>query len=161
MRKFEKITFEQFKTDIIDNKKAYNNYTIPKRATKNSAGYDFYLLNDVLLEPGERKIIPTGIKAKMENNEFLALLVRSSLGFKYNIRLCNQMGIIDKDYYNNAENEGHIFVSLQNESDKPVQLKQNSAFVQGIFLNYLLTNDDNVTVLREGGIGSTSKEEKK
>ena len=83
---------------------------------------------------------------------------RSSVGFKYNVRLTNQVGIIDHDYYNNEDNEGHMWFSLQNHGDKDFIVKKGQAFAQGIFMKYLVTDDDNVSKIRESGIGSTNKE---
>ena len=114
-RYFEKISFNQFKKDVVDNKKMYDAYSLPRRGTKNSAGYDFEALYDFVIKPGEIKKIPLGIKASMNDNEVLFILVRSSQGFKYNVRMCNQVGVIDSDYYNNSDNEGHIFIKLQNK----------------------------------------------
>ena len=160
MRKFEKISLKQFIKDTKLTKKEYELYSIPKRSTKYSAGYDFMALEDFTLSPNEIKLIPTGIKADMNENEVLMLYIRSSLGFKYNIRMCNQTGIIDKDYYNNEDNEGHIFVKIQNEGIKPKMFKQGENIVQGIFLNYLTTdNEKEIENERKGGIGSTNKEE--
>lgn len=160
MRKFEKISLNQFIKDTKLTPKEYELYNIPKRSTQYSAGYDFMALEDFTLNPNEIKLIPTGIKADMNENEVLMLYIRSSLGFKYNIRMCNQTGIIDKDYYNNEDNEGHIFVKIQNEGIKPKMFKQGENIVQGIFLNYLTTdNEEEIENERKGGIGSTNKEE--
>ena len=93
----------------------------------------------------------------MNSNEFLSIYIRSSLGFKWNIRMCNQVGIIDADYYNNSENEGHIFVCLMNEGDKVLEIKKGDRIVQGIFMPFLITDDDKTTDIRMGGIGSTNK----
>ena len=161
MRKFEKISFEQFKKDIKDDIELYNNYLLPKRSTNNSAGYDFYAFNKIIIKPGEIVKIPTGYKVALNSDEVLLLLVRSSMGFKYNVRLCNQVGVIDSDYYNNESNEGHIFVALQNEGNKDYVVEPGSAYVQGIFNKFLITDDDFVDSTRTGGIGSTSKEENK
>ena len=98
MRHFEKISFEQFKKDIADDIELYNAYSLPKRGTKYAAGYDIFSLEDFTLMPGETKKIATGIKADMMDDEVLYILVRSSMGFKYNVRLCNQVGVVDKDY---------------------------------------------------------------
>lgn len=158
MRKFEKISLEQFKKDTGLTEKEYNEYTLPKRSTKYSAGYDFSALTNFTLNPNEIKLIPTGIKADMNNNEVLMIYIRSSLGFKFNIRMCNQTGIIDKDYYNNEDNEGHIFVKLQNEGNKPKEFKKGENIVQGIFLNYLtVDNEEEITKERIGGVGSTNE----
>ena len=105
MRKFEKISLKQFIKDTNLTEKEYNKIILPHRATGNSAGYDFHILEDLILKPGEIKKVPTAIKASMNHDEVLMLYIRSSLGFKYNLRLCNQTGIIDSDYYNNENNE--------------------------------------------------------
>lgn len=158
MRKFEKISFEQFKKDICDDILLYQEYNVPKRSTENSAGYDFFTIFDYVIKPGASIKIPTGIKAKMESDEVLLLIVRSSMGFKYNVRMCNQVGVVDSDYYNNENNEGHMFIKLQNEGDKDYVIKKNDKIVQGIFTKFLITDDDNTKEKRVGGIGSTSKE---
>lgn len=142
MRYFEKISFEQFKKDVNDNKELYDAYSIPKRETKYAAGYDFMAIEPFVIKPGEIKKIPTGIKSNMNDDEVLFLIVRSSMGFKYNVRLCNQVGIIDKDYFNNKNNEGHIFVKLQNEGDKDYVVNKGDMFCQGIFMKYLLTDNE-------------------
>ena len=117
-RCFEKISYNSFKKEFGENTALYDSYKLPERRTISSAGYDFVSLIDKTILPGEITIIPTGVKVKMNSDEVLMIVVRSSLGFKYNIRLCNQVGIIDADYYNNPDNEGHIFISIQNEGDK-------------------------------------------
>ena len=157
MRSFEKISFEQFKNDVCDDKLIYNKFKLPNRSTKNSAGYDFFSLFDFSLKPGEIMKIPTGIKVNMENNDVLFFVVRSSMGFKYNVRMCNQVGVIDSDYYNNSDNEGHIWIKLKNEGDKDFIVKNGDAICQGIFLNYLtVTNERDVKKIRNGGLGSTN-----
>ena len=155
MRKFEKVSREVFERDVPNSN--YDELLLPKRGTKYSAGYDFYSPISFTLMPGERNVIPTGIKVCMEENDFLAIYVRSSLEFKWDVRMCNQVGIIDADYYGNSENEGHIFVCLKNEGDKEVNINKGDRFVQGIFTPYLITDDDSATGSREGGIGSTNK----
>lgn len=157
MRKFERISKNIFLRDIPNGN--YSDIILPKRSTKNSAGYDFYSLYDIIIKPNEIVKIPTGIKVCMNDNEFLGIYIRSSLGFKYNLRMCNQVGIIDADYYDNKDNEGHIFVCLQNESDKDVVIKKGDRFVQGIFMPYLITDDDITNGTRNGGIGSTNEGE--
>lgn len=157
MRKFEKISLEQFIKDTKLTEKEYNEITLPHRATTKSAGYDFHVLKEITLKPNEIKKIPTGIKAKMNSDEVLMIYIRSSLGFKYNLRLCNQTGIIDSDYYNNENNEGHIFIAIQNEGKETITLKANDRFVQGIFIKYLtVDNEKEIKSARTGGIGSTS-----
>jgi len=143
MRDFEKISYEQFSKDVKINKKLYDEYKLPIRNSTNAAGYDFYLLEDLEIKPNEIVKLPTGIKAYFGSDEVLLLIVRSSTGFKYNIRLVNQVGVIDADYYNNKSNEGHIFIKLQNESDKVLNFKAGESLVQGIFMKYLTTDSDN------------------
>ena len=142
MRKFEKISFEQFRKDIKDDKKLYESYSLPKRETKSAAGYDFYALYDYTLKPGEIKKIPTGVKVSMERDDVLFLIDRSSMGFKYNVRMCNQVGVIDADYYNNDDNEGHMWIRIQNEGNKEYKVKKGEGMIQGIFMKYLKTDDD-------------------
>lgn len=142
MRDFEKISLEQFKKDVNENEKIYNKIKIPQRDSDATAGYDIYLLNDIEIKPHEILKLPTGLKCYFEKDEVLFLVVRSSMGFKYNIRLCNQVGVIDSDYYNNKDNEGHIWIKIQNEGKEKVNIKAGEAIVQGIFLKYLTTNSD-------------------
>ena len=143
MRKFEKISFEQFKKDVCGDKELYDSYNIPKRSTKGSAGYDFESLQDFVIAPNEHLMIPTGIKASMNEGEVLLLIERSSQGFKYNMRMCNQVGVIDKDYYNSKENEGHIWIKLYNEGEKEYVVKKGDKIVQGLFINYLTVDNEN------------------
>ena len=160
MRKFEKISFEQFKKDIKDDKNLYDEYILPKRGTRCAAGYDFYSLYDYTLKPGEIMKVPTGIKVCMEEDDVLFLIDRSSMGFKYNVRMCNQVGVIDADYYNNNDNEGHMWIKIQNEGDKDYIVKKGDAMIQGIFMKYLKVDDEEtIENERKGGIGSTNKKE--
>ena len=156
MRYFEKISYKQFSKDISEDKSLYDEYLLPKRATKSSCGYDFYAIEDMILHPGEVIKIPTGYKAKFMEDEMLMLVVRSSMGFKFNVRMCNQVGIIDSDYYNNSDNEGHMWVALQNHGDKDYEIKKGTAYCQGIFVKYLNCGDE-VEERRNSGIGSTNK----
>ncbi|MBQ3475730.1 MAG: deoxyuridine 5'-triphosphate nucleotidohydrolase [Bacilli bacterium] len=157
MRKFEIISYEQWEKDL-KGICLYSDIKLPSRSTKHSAGYDFKTPFDFKLEPGEIIKVPTGIKVAMNSDEFLAILVRSSMGFKYNIRLCNQVGIIDSDYYNNEGNEGHIFIALQNEGDKVFEAKVGDNIAQGIFIKYqTVDNEEDVSGSRKGGLGSTNK----
>lgn len=152
--KFEKISFGQFKISCPSALEAeYNEILIPKRATKYSAGYDFYLPFDVSLHALEAVVIPTGIRAKINDDYFLAIVPRSGLGFNYGLRLVNTIGIIDSDYYY-AKNEGHIMIKVMANQD--ILLKKGSAFCQGIFLQYGITFDDDANKERNGGFGSTS-----
>ena len=158
MRKFEKISEEQYNKDLKE-VCSYEDIAIPTRSTKHSAGYDFKSPIEFVLNPGESKKVPTGIKASMNEDEFLAIFVRSSMGFKYNIRLCNQVGIVDSDYYNNPDNEGHIFIKIQNEGTEALTINKGDRFAQGIFMNFLITDDDMSFGDRTGGFGSTGKGE--
>ena len=130
---------------------------MPKRATKGSAGYDFYLTKKTELKPGETTKIPTGIRAKMAEGWVLGIYPRSGLGFKYSLRLNNTVGIIDSDYYF-SDNEGHIFIKITNESPdgKTLCLERGEAFAQGIFTEFGITEDDFCDAERNGGFGSTS-----
>ena len=157
MRIFEKISFLEFSKVFGNDKTLYEEYCLPKRGTKNSAGYDFFAIKDYVIKPGEIVKIPTGYKVKLLNDEMLMIVVRSSMGFKYNVRLTNQVGIIESDYYNNPDNEGHMWVCLQNEGDKDFIINKGDAYAQGIFLKFFITDDDNASVCRTGGIGSTNK----
>ena len=153
-RYFEKISFEQFKKDIKDDKKLYDSYMIPKRKTNASAGYDFLAIEDFEIAPGEIKKVPTGIKAKYPNDEVLMLVVRSSMGFKWNVRMCNQIGIIDADFYNNPDNEGHMWFALQNEGEKTFKVKKGEAYGQGLFIKYYcVDNEENIEEERTGWTG--------
>lgn len=142
MRDFEKISFEQFRKDIKDDKELYESYKLPNRESTAAAGYDLFLVEDLTIAPNEIAKIPTGVKMRCENDEVLLIIVKSSTGFKYNIRLVNQVGVIDADYYNNKDNEGHIFVKIQNEGDKTITFKAGEAVAQGVFIKYLLTKSD-------------------
>ncbi len=142
MRNFEKISFEQFQKDISSDLALYEEYKLPERKTSASAGYDLFAIKDTVLLPGEIKKIPTGIKVQFPEDEFLMLVVRSSMGFKYNVRMCNQVGIIDSDYYNSPSNEGHMWVALQNQGEEVFHLKKGEAFCQGIFLKYLTCGEE-------------------
>lgn len=166
MARFEKISYEQWKSDVLeyfdnenDIQEAYLNITLPKRATTGSAGYDFFNpLYNIVLEPGETIKIPTGIRCCMNSDWVLSIYPRSGLGFKNRLQLDNTVGIIDSDYYN-SYNEGHIFIKITNDSKqtKTCNIPYNTAFAQGIFTMYGLTIDDNTNGIRNGGFGSTSK----
>lgn len=164
--KFEKISYERFYKDWSETftdssleriRNIYDDIKLPKRATSGSAGYDFNMPVSITLEPGETVKIPTGIRVKINEGWVLKLYPRSGLGFKYRLQLNNTVGIIDSDYYF-SDNEGHIFVKLTNDSNegKSVELKAASGFAQGIFVEYGITEDDDVISIRNGGFGSTT-----
>lgn len=159
-RYFEKISFEQFKKDVSDDKDLYDSYNIPKRSTKMSAGYDFESLIDFTLKPGEIIKFPLGVKVNMNPGEVLFIVVRSSQGFKYNVRLCNQVGVIDKDYYNNSDNEGHMWIKLENHGEKDYVVSKGDKICQGIFVPFLtVDNEEEIESIRTSGFGSTDRKE--
>ena len=164
---FFKVSYEQYKEAYLDTygdaseeeiKNVYDSIKLPKRATSGSAGYDFYTPVAITLELGKTVKVPTGIRAKMEDNWVLKLYPRSGLGFKYRLQLNNTVGIIDSDYYY-SDNEGHIFAKITNDSNegKTVEIAEGTGFMQGIFIEYGITLDDDVTDVRNGGFGSTTK----
>ncbi|MBQ9991465.1 MAG: deoxyuridine 5'-triphosphate nucleotidohydrolase [Lachnospiraceae bacterium] len=162
---FFKVSFSQFEKGIRDCipgipeesiREIYEGISLPKRATRGSAGYDFFTPVSISLKPGETIKIPTGIRVKMEENWVLKLYPRSGLGFKYRLQLNNTVGIIDSDYYY-SDNEGHIFSRITNDSNegREVCLNRGDGFMQGIFLEYGITVDDEADGIRNGGFGST------
>lgn len=165
---FDKVSYEQFKNDMIDTfgniyseeeiKEIYDGIKLPKRATKGSAGYDFFTPVPFALKPNHTIKIPTGIRCEMKNDWVLKLYPRSGLGFKFRLQLNNTVGIVDSDYAY-SDNEGHIFAKITNDSNegKIIQLKYGDGFMQGIFLQYGITVDDDADGIRNGGFGSTNK----
>ena len=162
---FEKVSFEQFKKDYLDTfgniddiEEIYKAISLPQRATQGSAGYDFFAPINITLKPNETIKIPTGIRVKIEDGWVLKCYPRSGLGFKYRMQLNNTVGIIDSDYYNSS-NEGHIFTKITNDSNegKTIEIKANQGFMQGIFVEFGITYDDNAISIRDGGFGSTTK----
>lgn len=158
--KFEIVSKKQYQEALGEDYQdsIFEDIKLPKRATKGSAGYDFYMPFDLILEPGQTAKIPTGIRVWMEPNYVLKLYPRSGLGFKYRLQLNNTVGIIDSDYYY-SDNEGHIFAKITNDSNegKILSLRKGEGFMQGIFIEYGITVDDDVTDVRNGGFGSTNK----
>ena len=134
-------------------------FPMPERKTELSAGYDFCLPEDVGLEPGKLQLVPTGVKAYMQAGEWLGMHIRSSMAVKKHLMLVNNVGIIDADYYNNEDNEGHIMLALLNMGQEKVVLPKGERVAQGIFYTYLTADgDEGVTkAVRGGGFGSTSK----
>ena len=165
--KFEKVSYNQFKNDFMDSfpqynekevEEIYHSIQLPKRATKGSAGYDFYSPIDFELKPRQTIKIPTGIRVRIENGWVLGLYPRSGLGFKYRLQLNNTVGIIDSDYFY-SDNEGHIFAKLTNDTNegKTLVIPAGTGFMQGIFVEYGITVDDAAEGVRNGGFGSTTK----
>lgn len=132
----------------------YNEIKEPVRATSGSGGYDFHAPYYIKLEPDEAAVIPTGIRANIDEGWSLDIYPRSSLGFKYNVVLANTVGIIDTDYYY-SQNEGHIFIKIINRGDKTLEINAGDRFAQGKFTPYGITKNDNATSKRNGGMGST------
>lgn len=166
--KFEKVSIEQFRegwtdafgeVDETELREIYEAVRLPKRATAGSAGYDFFAPARISLAPGETVKVPTGIRVWMEPEWVLKCYPRSGLGFKFRLQLNNTVGIIDSDYYY-SDNEGHIFAKITNDSNegKALEVKAGDGFMQGIFVEYGITLDDDVTEVRNGGFGSTTKE---
>ena len=170
--RFNKVSFDQFMKDWCDTfnlvstdpnvrkdiESIYGGIELPTRATTGSAGYDFCSPLTFYLEPGETIKIPTGIRCWMSNGWVLMVSPRSGLGFKYRLQLNNTVGIIDSDYFY-SDNEGHIFAKLTNDTNegKTVQISAGNGFMQGIFVEYGITVDDNADAVRNGGFGSTDK----
>ena len=148
--------FPQYTQENIQD--MYGRLMLPKRATKGSAGYDFFAPFSFVLPPAATIKIPTGIRVEMEENWVLKLYPRSGLGFKYRLQMNNTVGIIDSDYFY-SDNEGHIFVKMTNDSNegKTVEVSAGTGFAQGIFLEYGITVDDDAEGIRNGGFGSTTK----
>lgn len=133
------------------------NISLPVRKTACSAGYDIEAAADYVIHPGEVVLVATGLKAYMQDDEYLGLHVRSSLAIKQKIAFINCQGIIDADYYNNPKNEGHIMLALVNHGSEDVKLKKGMRVAQGIFYKYLVVDGDEAGkgAVRDGGFGST------
>ena len=160
---FQKVSFDRFKADYLDTfgtlegvEETYEGITLPRRATSGSAGYDYYIPYPLTLEPGQTAKIPTGIRCKIEDGWVLCNYPKSGLGFKFRLQLNNTVGIIDSDYYY-SDNEGHIFAKITNDSNegKVLKLDKGAGFMQGIFMPYGITLDDDAQGVRNGGFGST------
>ncbi len=151
---FFKVSFENFQGAVREDfpqytdgdiREIYEKLPLPGRATKGSAGYDFFAPFTFRLGPGETIKIPTGIRV-------------SGLGFKYRLQMNNTVGIIDSDYFN-SDNEGHIFIKMTNDTNegRTVEVPQGTGFAQGIFIEYGITVDDEAVGVRNGGLGSTTR----
>lgn len=134
------------------------NITLPARKTAKSAGYDLAAGEDVLVKAGRSAVVPTGLKAYMQDNEYLGIHIRSSLAFKKHLNLINSQGIIDADYYNNPDNEGHIMIGLINFGTEDVQIEKGMRIAQAIFYKFLTVDDEIIEdTVRQGGFGSTGE----
>lgn len=130
---------------------------LPKRETAHAAGYDLKVAVEIVIAPGEIKLVPTGVKAYMQTGEVLYLYDRSSNPRKKGLVLINSVGVIDGDYYGNEANEGHIFAQMKNITDEPVVLEVGERIVQAVFAPFLIADGDEATGVRIGGFGSTGK----
>ena len=135
---------------------------LPKRATAGSAGNDFFAPHQIILAPGESIILPTGIRVYIDKGWVLQIYPRSGLGFKYRMQLDNVVGIIDEDYFY-SENEGHIMAKITNDGHegKTIVIEPGQGYLQGIFMEYGITFNDDVTDIRNGGFGSTTRRRSK
>ena len=154
MKKIQKKDLKQ-NTMKFERVAAYPNAQLPKRATTGAAGYDFFIAQTITCPPHAITLIPTGVKAQIDNGYYLQLALRSSTPNKKGLMLANGIGIIDADYYNNEGNEGHIMFQVYNFRDQPVTLEEGDRIGQGVFLRYEITNNDFTEGLRTGGFGST------
>jgi dUTP diphosphatase len=130
---------------------------LPKRSTQHSAGYDFVAAETITIYPGAIKLVPTNVKAYMQEGEVLYLYDRSSNPRKRGIVLSNSVGVIDKDYYGNPDNDGNIHAQFTNITNDVVTIEKGTAMMQGVFMPFLLADDDNASGVRVGGFGSTDQ----
>lgn len=161
MRKFEKISLEQWTKDVAkmnpSYSEKYDEIIFPKRATSKSAGYDLYSPISITIKPDEQVMIPSGLKVNMDEDDVMLILIRSSLGIKKHISIPNQTGVIDADYYNNPDNEGHFWICLKNNGTEDFVINQGDRISQAIFLKYQkVVDDEPITESRNGGFGSTN-----
>ena len=164
--KFEKVSYERFKEDLRkcipdffkDDKTIkdiYNDIELPIRATSGSAGYDFKIPFFLLMNKNEDYLIPTGIRCNIDDGWVLKIYPKSGLGTKYGFELINTIGIIDSDYYN-SDNEGHILAKIRHtQGENFLKLHKGKGFIQGVFVPYGVTVDDETEGKRDGGFGST------
>jgi dUTP pyrophosphatase len=137
-------------------KKQKQNIILPTRATRYSAGYDFYSPTEIIIQAYSNELIWTDVKAYMQENEVLIVDVRSSIGINKGLMLANTIGIIDKDYYSNLKNDGNIGICLYNKTDQPILIQQNERIAQGVFIPFLIADNGNTNEERTGGIGSSN-----
>ena len=139
-----------------------SNINLPVRSTKNSAGYDVEAAEDCIIpafKPGQKPtLVKTGIKAYMESDEVLILANRSSNPGKKGLILANSIGVVDSDYYENPDNDGHIMYAFFNFKEEDVEIKKGESIGQAIFQKYLVTDNDIAQGERTGGFGSTNKQ---
>lgn len=167
--RFEKVRYEAFEHDMMqyrpinfmggEAKEAYDKIKLPERKTKYSAGYDICTPIDISIPSGQRRVIPTGIKAVFDEDEMdawhLQMYVRSSVGIKDGVVLTNSTGIIDSDYAL-GKNDGDMMLALVNTSEKLVKYKAGDRICQAVFMIHGITSNDKASGNRTGGIGSTN-----
>ena len=122
---------------------------LPRRATKYSAGYDFYAAVSAEIKPGEKYVIPTNTAVEMDEDDVLLIFPRSSYAIKFGLDLVNSVGVIDADY------KDQIFICYRNTGDEPFFIKRGDRIAQGVFVKFLKTDDDSASGERRGGVGST------
>ena len=171
--KFEKVNFEQFKTDWLKffdkndptsssssesvMRELYDKIELPVRASGGSGGYDLYSPLSFRLDPGDDIMIPTGIRIQIDEGWCFVIIPRSGIGNKYYVRIAGTVGLIDNDYYYSKENTGHCYIKIRNEGDKTLYVSRGDRICQGVFLEFGITYDDDVTAVRDGGFGSSGK----
>ena len=165
--KFEKVSWGQFQKDYVDTfgegktinmddvRKIYDDIKLRCRKTRFSAGHDISIPFNITLPSKEKLMIPTGVRCKMDTDYVMIIAPRSSLGIKKGLRISNTIPVIDSDYYD-ADNEGHIFVSVINDGKEPIKFKVGDNIVQALFVPYGIADDNVVMAERTGGIGSTN-----
>lgn len=151
VRGFEPVESKHIKNPYLENQEIL----LPKRGTVQSAGYDFFLQQDVVIPGYGELFIASDVKAYMQENEVLVVHIRSSAGTKKNLRLKNGTGIIDADYYSNTDNDGNIGFFIENTGNMPQYIERGDRIAQGIFMPYLKADDDNENTTRTGGYGHT------
>ncbi len=137
------------------------NINLPIRKTKFSAGYDVEAAEDTIVPSFKKGMAPTliktGIKAYMPDDEVLMLYNRSSNPKKKGLILANSVGVVDKDYYGNQDNDGHIMFAFYNIKDEDIEVKKGECIGQAIFQKYLLADNDEAEGERISGFGSTGR----
>lgn len=139
------------------------NGELPIKATIHSAGVDFIASSDITIPAfrfkGQATLVPTGVKAFMQKDEYLQIFARSSIPVNLGLIMSNGVGIVDADYYNNPKNEGHIMIEFNNLTNEHITIEKGTRIAQGIFNKVLpvthgvrLKNDT-----RNGGFGSTNE----
>jgi len=145
--------FERFWTPGIEEE--YQLLKLPLRSTERSGGYDIFSTQDFELLPNEEILMPLGFKIYLNDFRIFLVLPRSGSGFRFYARLANTIGVIDGDYADNEDNEGHCWIKLRNEGTKTWEVKSGRAIAQGIIFRFDTTDDDDARGKRKGGFGST------